>query len=390
MCSGDDPSTSDTLIAFGLVTGAGLSTCLGALMVFNPRWVALANQGVLAGSLSFSAGVMVYISFTELFAHSLDKLEEHGFSSKKSYCAATLSLFLGMAVMRALDMLVHRLKRSGSPSRSDDGGPAKPASGASTLSASVRGSLEDAMKRVGAGGCPCCDDMPKHGAASKDPLVASRAVDRPLNRLEDAEARAAREAEAAESGERVEPESSSAAPSSRALKPSSRAETAPLSGAEASLNRALLRPALMTGLALALHNFPEGIVTFIATLDDPRVGAGLGLAVAVHNIPEGICVALPVYYATGRRRDAFLWALLSGATEPLGALIAWLALVNRFCALSEGIIFGVVGGMMIFISFCELLPAAFRADPHGKVTTAGLVSGMLVMALSLVAFTLSD
>ena len=110
----------------------------------------------------------------------------------------------------------------------------------------------------------------------------------------------------------------------------------------------------------------------------------------MHNIPEGICVALPVYYATGRRRDAFLWALLSGATEPLGALIAWATLVGHFCALSEGIIFGAVAGMMIQISFCELLPSAFRVDPRGKVTAAGLVAGMAVMAMSLVAFKVSE
>lgn len=75
---------------------------------------------------------------------------------------------------------------------------------------------------------------------------------------------------------------------------------------------------ILTGLAIAIHNFPEGLATFVATLSSPSLGAALCIAVALHNIPEGVCVAMPVYYATGSRWKGFLWAFLSGISEPLG------------------------------------------------------------------------
>ena len=78
------------------------------------------------------------------------------------------------------------------------------------------------------------------------------------------------------------------------------------------------RTGLLTGLAIALHNFPEGMATFVATLSSPSLGGALALAIALHNIPEGVCVAVPVYIATGSRVKAFLWALLSGVSEPIG------------------------------------------------------------------------
>ena len=74
----------------------------------------------------------------------------------------------------------------------------------------------------------------------------------------------------------------------------------------------------LTGLAVGLHNLPEGLATFVATLSSPSLGVALAIAIALHNIPEGVCVAMPVYYATGSRFKGFLWAFLSGVSEPLG------------------------------------------------------------------------
>ena len=85
----------------------------------------------------------------------------------------------------------------------------------------------------------------------------------------------------------------------------------------------LMRMGMLSAAAIALHNFPEGIATFVAALDNPRVGASIAAAVAIHNIPEGIAVAVPVFYATGSRARAFAWSFLSGLSEPLGALVAW-------------------------------------------------------------------
>merc|ERR1711957_255793 len=87
---------------------------------------------------------------------------------------------------------------------------------------------------------------------------------------------------------------------------------------------------LKTALAIGLHNFPEGLATFVATLNEPRVGAVLAIAIGIHNIPEGLCVALPIYYATGDRKKAFLWGVLSGVSEPVAALLGWAVLATSF------------------------------------------------------------
>merc|ERR1712072_176356 len=83
-------------------------------------------------------------------------------------------------------------------------------------------------------------------------------------------------------------------------------------------NGKLQKMGLMTALAIGIHNFPEGLATFVATLHDPNVGAALAVAIGIHNIPEGLCVSIPIYYSTGSRTKALAWALLSGISEPIG------------------------------------------------------------------------
>jgi zinc transporter ZupT len=148
----------------------------------------------------------------------------------------------------------------------------------------------------------------------------------------------------------------------------------------------LLRMSVTTAIAIALHNFPEGLATFVAALHDPKVGAVLALAIAIHNIPEGLCVALPIYYATGSRWKAFGLALCSGASEPLAALLGWAVLANTLNDTMYAILFGLVGGMMVIIGVRELLPTAHRYDPDDSVVTNSYIAGMCIMALSLVLF----
>lgn len=151
-------------------------------------------------------------------------------------------------------------------------------------------------------------------------------------------------------------------------------------------NTKLLRVGLFTALILAIHNFPEGMVTFLAGLKDVNIAIPIAIAIAIHNIPEGISVSVPVYYATGNRRKAFWLSFLSGLAEPLGALIGYLLLAPFLNDHIFGIIFGMIAGVMVFISFDELLPAA---EEYGKHHWAiyGLVAGMAVMAFSLILFT---
>lgn len=151
-------------------------------------------------------------------------------------------------------------------------------------------------------------------------------------------------------------------------------------------SKKLVRMGINTAVAIGIHNFPEGLATFVAALDDPGVGAVLAIAIGIHNIPEGLCVALPIYYATGNRWKAFLWACMSGLSEPVGALLGWAVLANSMSDNLYAILFGLVGGMMVIISTKELLPTAHRYDPEDTVVTYSMIAGMIIMALSLVLF----
>lgn len=145
----------------------------------------------------------------------------------------------------------------------------------------------------------------------------------------------------------------------------------------------LMKMGVFTALAIGIHNFPEGIATFMSAMNDPNVGIAIAIAVAIHNIPEGIAVSVPIYFATGNRRKAFKLSFLSGLAEPVGALVAYLLLMPFLSDVMFGIVFAGVAGIMVFISLDELLPAAQRYD-ETHLSMYGLVGGMAVMAISLV------
>lgn len=150
---------------------------------------------------------------------------------------------------------------------------------------------------------------------------------------------------------------------------------------------ALKRLGIMSALAIAIHNFPEGIATFIGALNDPEMGAGITFAIAIHNIPEGIAVAIPIYYATRSKGKALLYATLSGFSEVLGALLC-LAVTSLFgieltgSSMAFPLILSAVAGIMIYISLDELLPTAEKYGKH-HIAIAGVIGGMAIMAVSL-------
>ena len=151
--------------------------------------------------------------------------------------------------------------------------------------------------------------------------------------------------------------------------------------------KAMQRLGLMSALAIAIHNFPEGIATFIGALNDPQTGTGITAAIAIHNIPEGIAVAIPIYYATKSKAKALLYATLSGMSEVLGALLCWAITAIFGLKLTGGgpvfpLILAAVAGIMIYISLDELLPTAEKYGKH-HIAIAGVVGGMAVMAISL-------
>ena len=142
------------------------------------------------------------------------------------------------------------------------------------------------------------------------------------------------------------------------------------------------RAGILTAVAIAIHNFPEGLGTFLVTSQNLTLGISIALAIALHNIPEGIAVALPIYHATGKKRYAMWYSFWTGMTEPLGAVIG-IGLLNWFLPEScVGLLMAAVMGIMIYIAFDTLLPLSHEyGDWHYAVT--GIMSGIIVIWASL-------
>eukprot|EP00835_Amoeboradix_gromovi_P001716 NODE_84_length_22349_cov_0.357888.p9 type:complete len:289 gc:universal NODE_84_length_22349_cov_0.357888:17941-17075(-) len=281
------------LLAFLLTLAAGGATGLGALIPFALRD---ANNNLVLGlCLGLSAGVMIYISFTEIYRESVEMFRNIKATENSPVLCATVAFFSGMLVCVFLDFIVHfmipddnlHLEPSADILTDKDTSPHKPLK---------RKAKSVAKKRI----------------AQQTSSVSSSAD----NLVQD----------------------------------------------ESERNAAsLAKMSILSALAIALHNLPEGIATFFATLSDPKLGASLAVAIAIHNIPEGIAVALPVYYATKSKLKSFLIGFASGLTEPLGGLIAyyilkWTSSTSDDVTESVGFafMFALVAGMMIYISIAEL------------------------------------
>lgn len=292
---------SDIWIALGLTLFAGLATGIGSAIAF---FASRANYRFLSVSTGFSAGVMLYVSFVEIFLKGTNSLVE-AYGGYWGHWVNAASFFGGIILIGLIDNLVPAAKN---PHETHAGMEVAP--------------LHNPSAPV--------PDFEKVAHASH---VKAGMHDHSRQRL--------------------------------------------------------LRMGLFTALAIAIHNFPEGLATFLAALHDPSLGVAIAVAVALHNIPEGISVSVPIYYATGKRGRAFAYSLLSGLAEPVGAVIAYFAI--RLIAGGEGgvvppqvmgVLFGAVAGIMVYISLDELLPTS-RAYGKGHDSLFGLLAGMVVMALSL-------
>jgi len=144
----------------------------------------------------------------------------------------------------------------------------------------------------------------------------------------------------------------------------------------------LLKTGLFVALGIGIHNFPEGMASFVGALQDPSLGIAIAIAVAIHNIPEGLAVAAPVIAATGSRRKAFLWSALSGLAEPIGAGVAALVLLPFLSDAILGYVLAAVAGIMVFITLDELIPVS-RSFGKDHLSIIGVGLGMLVMFVSL-------
>ncbi|MCH5211496.1 MAG: zinc transporter ZupT [Oscillospiraceae bacterium] len=249
-----------TLLA-GLATGVG-----GIISLFTTR----TNKKFLSTSLGFSAGVMIYIAFSEMLPKSQDYLV-NSFGNINGIWVSSAAFFGGMIVIMLIDNLI--------PSPESD------------LTAAKAGQHDAVLQRMG----------------------------------------------------------------------------------------------ILMALAIAVHNFPEGLATFTSTLDNIHLGAAIAIAIAIHNIPEGIVTSVPIYFATGNKRRAFAISLLSGLTEPAGALVGYLILRPFLGDTLYGVIFAAISGMMIYVSVEELIPMAREYD-KGNTMILGCITGMAVMAVSLILF----
>jgi len=361
--------------------------------------IKLASRRFLAGSLGFSAGVMLYVSFVEIFVKSqIAFAEALPDDPGAAYAYATLSFFLGGASMVFSDMLVAKLE--GAP---HSHGPKESITSSSDSS--------DAAAAATAVACACCAadndevdgwvsaaevEIRNEGGEEASCFVGGGNKKDDDASLEEGAKDFGLKARKNLKEKKIEGSGTSSSIEAPKAKTIAKDDTDTItispdgnrnsSTPNSTHDKKLVRMGLSTALSIAIHNFPEGLATYVAAIDDPKVGATLALAIAVHNVPEGLCVSIPIYYATGDRKKAFWYGIASGLTEPIGALFGYWILADAMSQITYGIMFGAVAGMMTRISLKELIPTAHRYDPEDTIVTNSCAAGMLVMAGSLVMF----
>lgn len=314
-------------------------------------------------ALAFAAGIMLYISFVDILGKAVAAYADAGIEDGKAVIYGTLSFFAGTLVMLALDFSVDRL-----------------------LAWDLKRALEH--KNISNNN----DNDFSKVVTVRASLVDSTAPDgNALNKMfEDfehkirAEHEQDREAPEVETEVKIVVHTSHDAKGDDEEKPKQKADDNEQGREEYRYE--LKHMSWAMAIAIAIHNFPEGMVTYLAYTQEPSVGIALAIGIAIHNIPEGFCVVMPLYYATGRRWYAFWWGTASGLTEPLGALLVWAVLSNGMSSVVDGTLFGVVAGMMTVISVDELLPTAHKYTSNPKHVTCFTIFGMFFIASSLMLF----
>ncbi|KAF0692828.1 hypothetical protein As57867_016075, partial [Aphanomyces stellatus] len=333
--------------AMGMSVLGGLATCLSVLVLSIKRLNFLAGDRALAVTFALSAGVMLFIGLVDLFLEAIEKFNsafavggsgvdleaiEHGLAPAgtvapvcdnnchgQAYLAVVGCFFGGVFVIVLMEYIVHKV-------------------------------FDFHAKRLGqqlVAGQQSSHDV----AAVADPDVDELIVKTPRDE--------------ANNYDRVSEE-----------------EEALTDNSDEEQRTELGRAGIMTGIAIAIHNFPEGLALFVASLGGLRSGIVLAIGIIMHNFPEGVAIAAPVYYATKSYKQALFWTSLSGISQPLGALIGWATIANGTDNVTVGILYGMVSGMLVCIAVKELIPGAFKFGP--KVFTTAFFGGFLIMAASVV------
>lgn len=266
--------SKEALLSLGLTTIVGLSMGFGSLVSF---FIDDTNKRFLALSLSFSAGIMIYVSFMAILPEGIELIESY--MGHRGELIALAAFFGGMLITAIVEKLVHKFG----------------------------GDIHSHHH-----------DHDHHSHEDHD--------DEHLSKL-----------------------------------------------------------GLMSAIAIAIHNLPEGLAIFTAGLKDISVAIPIAAAVILHNIPLSIAISVPIYHSTGSKKKAFTYSLLVGLCQPLGAIIGYILLSQFFNDFVFGILFSIVAGIMIFVSLDELLPSSQRYEDH-HISVYGAIAGMIVMALSLSIF----
>lgn len=368
-------STENVDIAIGLTIGAGLSTAIGASVVIFPSLIKVASERGLALSLGVSAGVMLYVSFVKIFSESIESFKNSGIEKNRAYQFTTLCFFIGVCMMLLLDFLVKYIHSDYSINKMSNIN--------TKLNTQRIGNDKVVNENVTSPQCiGCSEDPVRELDYWKNKFLTKN------NTYHDQTRTSENVEVGGELGDIGYTPSNETSPHNYSQDCITILETDINKDLKRVVeNTQLVRIGFNTAIAITLHNIPEGLAMFFGTLDEPAVGASIAVATVLHNIPLGLCIALPIYYATGNRRVAFLWGACSGTSEPLSAIVVW-AIVRS--ALSEslyGVLFGLVAGMMVIISVKELLPTAHRFDPMNIVTSYSFIAGMVGMCLPLIIFT---
>ncbi|GAB9466589.1 Spore coat protein a [Globisporangium polare] len=334
--------------AMGMSVLGGIATSLSVLVISVERLMFLSNPKSLSIAFALSAGVMVFISFADLWPEATtyyraaftvggvvdpEAYEHGGASGNAGVCdkvcnghswLATIGAFtLGMLIILLVEFIVHSVLERNGHRHSHEA--LSPVNGKALASgdAAEKGEFQSPV-----------DGTPNNGGAHAHAL-SSPVVDGEMT----ADERAQREE--------------------------------------------YRRAGVMSGIAIAIHNFPEGLALFVSSLQGLRTGIVLSIGVILHNLPEGVAIAAPVYYATGSKFEAFKWTLLSGIAQPFGAFIGWVAVSGGMSYALQATLYAMVAGMLTCITLKELLPGAFRFDPKGSYFVSAFFCGILIIAFGI-------
>lgn len=117
-----------------------------------------------------------------------------------------------------------------------------------------------------------------------------------------------------------------------------------------------LRLGYFLGVAIALHDLPEGMAIAIGFAARPDLGFALALAIGLHNLPEGMATAAPLLAGGMSPARLLAWSVLLAAATPLGTGMGLAAVQAATAALAP--LLAAAAAAMLYVVLVELLPAA--------------------------------